>query len=140
MKKILSIEDIEIELKDAEQNSNLNIQYISGKGYYIIDKINEDGSFLIEFPAVVGIVTQDDEYCDNDVLFYPISYTGNHDATLLGHKTLHETCSLKTFEKCLKGMFRLDGETTAEDMIYYFEAHEIKLHPAIYRKYQPNNY
>lgn len=138
MKKILSIEDIEIELKDAEQGNNLNIQYISGKGYYVIDEINEDGSYLIDFPAVVGIVTQDDECCDNDVLFYPISYTGNHDATLSGHKTLHETCSLKTFEKCLQGRYDFDGETTAEDMIYYFEAHGIRLHPAIYRKYQPS--
>lgn len=137
MKKILSIEDIEIELNDVEQANNLNIQYISGKGYYIIEERREDGSYIIDFPVVVGIVTQDDKCCDNDVLFYPISYTGNHDATLLGHKTLHETCSLETFEKCLKGRFYIDGETTAEDMIYYFEAHEIKLHPAIYRKYQP---
>lgn len=138
MKKILNIDNMEIEFNDVEQGNNLNIQYISGKGYYIIDEINEDGSYEIDFPAVVGIVTQDDECCDNDVLFYPISYIGNHDATLNGHKILHETCSLETFEKSLKGRNYFEAEITAEDMIYYFEAHGIRLHPAIYRKYQPS--
>lgn len=138
MKKILNISDIEIDINDAENESNINVQYISGKGYYIISE-EEDGSVMADFPAVIGIVTENNEMDDNDVLFCPISYIGDHSVDLYKGKTLYETCSLSRFERLLDGHFRCDGETTAEDLIYQFEAHGVKLHPAIYRKYNINN-
>lgn len=109
--------------------------FLPGKGYFFFDRSDDKCPDFVVFPKVICLEIQDDF-----IIVFPVCRAGNDINDNKGCM-LREECNLEDFDNALKSDTYPQDPTPqdAEDLIYSFEAHGVKLHPAIYRKYKPNN-